>query len=78
LGKPVIAAVSGYAVADGLELALWCDLPVAEENALPGVLSRSQEGRCGAQPLSQLPDRPRQNAGVAFFVDRRTDRTSHS
>jgi enoyl-CoA hydratase len=40
LSKPVIAAVSGYAVAGGLELALWCDLRVAEENAVMGVFCR--------------------------------------
>jgi enoyl-CoA hydratase len=40
LSKPVIAAVAGHAVAGGLELALWCDLRVAEENAVFGVFSR--------------------------------------
>jgi enoyl-CoA hydratase len=40
LGKPVIAAVSGYAVAGGLELALWCDLRVAEREAIFGVFCR--------------------------------------
>ena len=37
LKKPVIAAVSGYAVAGGLELALWCDMRVMEETAVFGV-----------------------------------------
>ena len=38
--KPVIAAIAGHAVAGGLELALWCDLRVAEEDAMLGVFCR--------------------------------------
>ena len=38
--KPVIASVSGYAVAGGLELALMCDMRVAEESAIFGVFCR--------------------------------------
>src|SRR3954464_15794549 len=40
LGKPVIAAIAGHAVAGGLELALWCDLRVLEEDAVLGVFCR--------------------------------------
>ena len=40
LSKPVIAAISGHAVAGGLELALWCDMRVVEEDAVFGVFCR--------------------------------------
>ncbi len=40
LSKPVVAAVAGHAVAGGLELALWCDLRVVEEDAVLGVFCR--------------------------------------
>jgi enoyl-CoA hydratase len=40
LSKPVIAAISGYCVAGGIELACWCDLRVADETAVFGVFCR--------------------------------------
>jgi enoyl-CoA hydratase len=40
LSKPVIAAVSGYAVAGGMELSLWCDMRVMEKDAIFGVFCR--------------------------------------
>ncbi len=40
LSKPVIAAIAGYAVAGGLELALWCDMRVVEKDAIFGVFCR--------------------------------------
>jgi enoyl-CoA hydratase len=40
LSKPVIAAIEGYAVAGGMEMALWCDLRVMAQNATFGIFCR--------------------------------------
>jgi len=49
LTKPVIAAVSGYAVAGGLELACWCDLRVVDESAIFGVYCRMRGTKLSLQ-----------------------------
>jgi hypothetical protein len=45
LKKPVIAAISGYAVAGGFELACWCDLRVVDQSAILGIYCRMRGTR---------------------------------
>jgi hypothetical protein len=45
LKKPVIAAISGYAVAGGCELACWCDLRVVDQSAILGIYCRMRGTR---------------------------------
>ena len=70
LGKPVIAAVEGYAVAGGLELALWCDLRVAASDAVFGVFCR----RFGVPLLDLGTVRLPRLIGHSHAMDRRGDR----
>src|SRR3989441_9234584 len=65
LGKPVIAAVSGHAVAGGLELALWCDLRLVEEDRILGVFNR----RWGIPLLDGGTARPPALVGLARALD---------
>jgi hypothetical protein len=58
LSKPVIAAVAGYAVAGGLELALWADMRVAEEDAVLGVFCRCVRKEALTHGLQRLPACP--------------------
>src|SRR5476651_974744 len=55
MSKPVIAAVEGYAVAGGLELALWCDMRVASQSAKFGVFRRRSAARPSAGGTVRLP-----------------------
>jgi len=65
MSKPVIAAIEGHAVAGGLELALWCDLRVASETSVLGVLCR----RWGVPLIDGGTVRLPQIVGVGHAMD---------
>ncbi len=65
LNKPVIAAISGYAVAGGLELACWCDLRVVEEDAVLGVFCR----RFGVPLIDGGTQRLPRLIGISWAMD---------
>ncbi len=65
LSKPLIAAVSGYAVAGGLELALLADLRVVEESSIMGIFCR-RFGRCCFDVLNFDVNLFKVEAGVAL------------
>jgi enoyl-CoA hydratase len=65
LSKPVIAAVEGYAVAGGVELAVWCDLRVAAHDAVFGVYCR----RFGVPLVDGGPIRLPRRIGTSHALD---------
>ncbi len=65
LSKPVIGAIEGHAVAGGLELALWCDLRVADSKSVFGVFSR----RWGVPLLDGGTVRLPRMVGMAHAMD---------
>jgi len=65
LGKPVIAAIEGHAVAGGLELAIWCDLRVAARDAVFGVYCR----RFGVPLIDGGSVRLPRLIGMSFALD---------
>ncbi|KAF8789684.1 Mevalonyl-coenzyme A hydratase sidH like protein [Argiope bruennichi] len=65
LKKPVVASISGYAVAGGFEMALWCDLRVVEETAVMGFFNR----RFGLPLLNGSTARLPQLIGLSRALD---------